>query len=465
MSSLGQQGAQPSPAGRSDAASLWRSSGRCFAARLHYKLSVFCHLGWALLMGVVFIRCDTQRVTPPEEGLPPDSTPPEPILWESPSRAPINVEGFPTSPDLALVEEAVVLAFHDVREGNPYNEPGDVYAMRRDDQGWSDPVNVSRSDEPSSQPVIASGPRGTLHLVWGERRVNTTPRPGGTPDAFYYAQSRDDGQSWSTAEQVFATSGTGFFSSPRSIVFDADGHVHVVFSSRETENTPATVKHMERTESGWGEATDITIGGSPDLARTGEGELVAVHLSADTSANAPDRNSLFLSRSTDDGETWGTPQLIERSGFDQPAQSPQIVQGADPQELYLTWSKSTDGDLAPDAVFMIYSDDRGDTWRSPREVSFDESGTPSPPDVTVDDAGAVNIAFQVGGAGASAFPAYITRCSATSCSDTENLFGTNGAGSQIGIAAGDGQYFVSLRAVDLADGQGIYFSTSKTTSP
>jgi len=43
-----------------------------------------------------------------------------------------------------------------------------------------------------------------------------------------------------------------------------------------------------------------------------------------------------------------------------------------------------------------------------------------------------------------------------------NLFRTEGAGSRLGLIAENGRYFVALRAVDLAEGRGIYFSASET---
>jgi len=376
---------------------------------------------------------------------------------------PIDVDGFPTSPDLAVSSGEVVMAFHDVRDGTPYDAPGDVYVARRLGPDWSAAVNVSTSDAPSSAPVIAAGPGSRVHLVWGERRANATPRPGGTPDALYYAQSTDGGRSWSAPENVFSSSSDGFFSPPHSLVLDAEGHPHVVFSSRESERSSVTVKHMERRASGWTEATDVATGGSPDLALTGDGELAVAYLTADTTQDERDRNSLFLSRSTDGGETWGSPQLVERSGFDRPAQSPRLEVGPGRRTLYLGWRRSTDGDLAPDSVFVATSGDEGETWTPSRVVPFTASGIPSAPEIVVDGSGVANIAFQVGGTGATTFPALFTRCAETSCTDPVNLFRTEGAGSQIGLFAENGRYFVALRAVDLAEGRGIYFSASEST--
>jgi len=151
-----------------------------------------------VLSALLLIQCDTQNAEPP-----PGSSL-EPIDWESPSRVPIDVEGFPTSPDLAVSSGEVVMAFHDVRDGTPYDAPGDVYVTRRLGAGWSEAVNVSMSDVPSSAPVLAAGPGSRVHLVWGERRADATSRPSSPPDALYYAQSADGGRSWSTPERVFS---------------------------------------------------------------------------------------------------------------------------------------------------------------------------------------------------------------------------------------------------------------------
>jgi len=412
-----------------------------------------------VLSALLLIQCDTQNAEPP-----PGSSL-EPIDWESPSRVPIDVEGFPTSPDLAVSSGEVVMAFHDVRDGTPYDAPGDVYVTRRLGAGWSEAVNVSMSDVPSSAPVLAAGPGSRVHLVWGERRADATSRPSSPPDALYYAQSADGGRSWSTPERVFSSSSDGFFSPPRSLVLDADGHPHIVFSSQEWEGMPVTVKHTERRASGWTDITEVAVGGSPDLARTSDGELVVAFLRADTSQSVPDRNSLFLSRSADGGETWVSPQLVERSGVDRPAQSPRLEGGPGHRTLYLGWRRSTDGDLDPDSVFVASSGDGGETWTPSRVVPVSASGTPSAPEIVVDGSGVANIAFQVGGIGATTFPAFFARCAETSCADPVNLFRTEGAGSRLGLIAENGRYFVALRAVDLAEGRGIYFSTSETAGP
>jgi hypothetical protein len=181
----------------------------------------------------LLVACDSTEPRPPEEDPQTacEGTLSASVEWETPQHIPIDVQGIATHPDIATGGSGKYLAIHAVDTTQQFAAPSEIYALRSTDAGWSEPVNVSQSDTPSSQPVIAAGPDGIVHLVWGERLQDATPRPGAPPDAVYYARSTDGGHTWTDPAEVFASRGDQFFRMPRSLAFDSEGHVHLVFSS------------------------------------------------------------------------------------------------------------------------------------------------------------------------------------------------------------------------------------------
>ena len=416
------------------------------------------------LLTVLIVGCDTS--TEPielEEGACDEGALSSSIAWDTPKQVPANVDGIATHADVATYGGEPLIAFNKIDTTAEFNTPRNVYVVRRTASGWTEPVNLSQSDTPSMYPTLAEGPDGTLHLMWGERLQDATPRPDVVPDAVYYTQSTDGGQTWQSPEEVFASRSDGFFTAPRRFAFDDEGHLHIVLTSQENEETPSQIRHFVRNTSGW-TGGETAIGGQvgagdPDIAFSETGVLSVTYLAPDTTQEERDRNSLFVTHSEDNGKTWSEGVLVDRSGFDEPALLPVIRYGA-ANQLHVVWPKDLTGDLRANAVFGSCSDDGGESWSEATNYtpSFSTNRFISPPSAVLDGSGTMNVAFQQGAFNTTSFPAYLLRGQGETWTSPENLFGTDSASQRIGLATDDtGDVHAALR-MRYNDQTAIYYS-------
>lgn len=366
--------------------------------------------------------------------------------------------------DLSLTvgDAARYLAFHAVDTTQRFNPPTEVYVAQRSGSGWSDPVNVSQSQAPSSRPVIAVSPNGTVHLVWGEQLQDSTGRPGAPPSAVYYARSTDGGQTWSVPEEVFASRGAKFFTMPRSLAFDAESHPHLVFSSTESNAQPENIKHFERTSDGW-EGGRIGIGGrvggfDPDIAVGPEGRLVITYVSVDTT-RTQDRNTIFFATSTDGGATWGEGVVVGNEDRSR-AQNPRIV--AENGQIHVVWEDDVNGNVRSDVLAATHSTDGGETWSKEVQISIPKADSEnrflSPHEIETTKNGYVHVAVQRAGFGVPKFPTYYVQWNGSEWSQPEALFDFDVTGQYPGLLGTDDQLSIYLVA-EVEDGKnGLYRS-------
>jgi len=72
-------------------------------------------------------------------------------------------------------------------------------------------------------PAVATGPTGSLHLVWQD------DTPGGTD--IYYMASPDNGASWTSPQRLAWAGSAGY----PAIAVDPSGYVHVVYNIGNTD--------------------------------------------------------------------------------------------------------------------------------------------------------------------------------------------------------------------------------------
>ncbi len=87
-------------------------------------------------------------------------------------------------------------------------------------QQWSDPINISNSDDADSFPDICVDTSGTLHCVWQKKTDNWNRR-------IYYSFSTDQGDVWSNPVKISAGN-TGSAMKPL-IVCDKSNKLYVVY--------------------------------------------------------------------------------------------------------------------------------------------------------------------------------------------------------------------------------------------
>jgi hypothetical protein len=159
----------------------------------------------------------------------------------------------------------------------------------------------------TDRPRVALSSDGVMHLIWAE-----VPYPelyGGA--GVYYAQSDDQGQSWSDPVRLDAElgSGPGLGAWQASIAVRSDSEIHVVWNSH---SEAGRRYHQYSLDGGQTWSAPVPIWGS-FVSQTGPNPLVAAPdgnfymLSAGT-FNWNDPQGVYISRWT--GQGWLIPQLI-----------------------------------------------------------------------------------------------------------------------------------------------------------
>lgn len=225
-----------------------------------------------------------------------------------------------------------------------YVDQGEVQYARRTAQGWSRPVNVSRSPEPSSEPAMALW-QGALHVVWFE------DRNGGA----HLAHARLQGGGFTAPELL--TIGQGDVSRKFPVVVPEGDRLRLLWQDRRLGR--------QRVYTTWREATRLeaprvvaATGGDPGrpaLAETPGGELHVVW-SIDAGGNA----EVFHAVEAAPGAGFSTPQNVSRSA----GGSHQPTLAAAGEKVHLAWEEEHGG------AFSVVVATRGAAgWSAPAVVS------------------------------------------------------------------------------------------------
>ena len=112
------------------------------------------------------------------------------------------------------------LVWEDLTPGN-----WEIYYKKSANSGstWSKNRRLTWTTGTSWWPAVATGPTGSLHLVWQD------DTPGGTD--IYYMASPDNGASWTSPQRLAWAGSAGY----PAIAVDPSGYVHVVYNIGNTD--------------------------------------------------------------------------------------------------------------------------------------------------------------------------------------------------------------------------------------
>lgn len=214
----------------------------------------------------------------------------------------------------------------------------------------------------------------------------------GTPCGYHIvtAVSDDGGQTWAdpveataprTPDELVETAPEDVAREPSAPAIGPDGEVHLAWRARyDTDTGEDRLRVATSTDHGasWerrvvGGDDELIPGlGLPQMAVADDGTTYVVY-QADTSTDDDAVRDIFLRRSTDEGETWSSPQRVNDDppdgGVDQSA--PQIVVGPD-DRVHLAWHDprhAYPGAAGYADVYYATSTDGGETISRNRRIT------------------------------------------------------------------------------------------------
>jgi hypothetical protein len=213
-----------------------------------------------------------------------------------------------------------------------------------------------------SSPALASDSQGHLHVVFEGKE------PDKSVVDIFYAESSDDGKTWTSPKDVSGTPGQ---SSQPDIAVEKDGGIDVVWTDTTAgENTPDI--YFARSADGgktWTAAKDIsTTPGSSTEPAVATGPDNSIHIVwSDTSKGEKNRD-IYYCCSTDGGKTFAKDPLlpaVDISNTPGNSSEPTIAVGQ-LGTVHVAWLDSTPGASRPD---VIYLQNQGGTWTNLTNVS------------------------------------------------------------------------------------------------
>ena len=227
-----------------------------------------------------------------------------------------------------------------------------VFAPYRVLAQWSTPVNISplamnASMNENMGPCIAVS-HDTIHVIWSDKRTKGS--------AIYYTRSIDSGHTWSTAVAITDTMGKA---SMPSIAVNGR-NIHVVWWDSLNEVTHFTTNgnssfYLHSTNGGNSWSTKVCIDSVtlfwPGVSVSGSTVLVSLN------KGGFDSTSVWLTKSTDNGNSWGTEQMVS-TRVGQGRSEDQAI-ATDGKYIHLSWNDNRSGTME---IYYRRSRDMGQTW-------------------------------------------------------------------------------------------------------
>src|SRR5512137_2503388 len=224
-------------------------------------------------------------------------------------------------------------------------------------------VQVVNNANRQENPYVAVGPAGTVFVVWQDDRNNA----GSTSD-IYFARSTDNGSSFGGVVRVDDASANTDQVMPR-IAVDSAGKLHVAWTDARL-GTYSKIYYANSTDNG------TTWSANVGVNATGAGSQVNSGIAVDSSNNIyivwEDLRSgyhVYMSKSTNGGTSFGASAKLDSSSSQ--ARNPAICV-AQNDNVTVAWQDSSNSNWD---IFLVTSTDGGQSFGSVVNATKDTSGS------------------------------------------------------------------------------------------
>lgn len=234
---------------------------------------------------------------------------------------------------------------------------------------WSLPSVVSDrlGNVMPSALATASNGKDVLYAMWAQQEA------GSTNTDIYFANWTN--QVWARNKVINPPTGRA---TSLSMAYTPDGKTHVAWNSGRVYYSKSFARDAN-TRDGWSKAIALPspneVTGAPSLIFDAPSNTLYIAFAVPFN----EKRGIYLTKSTDGGETWGEPTLV----FDavapgwESADQPQLVMDPSSSMLHAVWLRTVlPGNPGPRGVFYAQSKDGGQTWSGAVELAKGSVDTP-----------------------------------------------------------------------------------------
>ncbi|MFW9919072.1 MAG: sialidase family protein [Candidatus Thorarchaeota archaeon] len=264
---------------------------------------------------------------------------------------------------------------------------------------WTDPYNIDYFGE---EPTRQSDP----WLVWYEDTLFYAYLEYSLTDTDFTQMTVARMENYSGGWIPVKASYNDYFADKETMVIAEDGTIYVVYDDADTSSAEGNVTiRVSRSTNGGLTFEEVGVIGWPDPGHLGpyatlneEGHLFVAWTWVDETYTG----NLYIAKSTDMGETFDTPKIINMDGNfskftsvdGRPAKSTLPVIRFDQQgRLILLWADTFDPTAHSFDIYMRVSLDEGDTWSERFQVNPQTIGDQWQPDMDIDSEGNLHIVY------------------------------------------------------------------------
>ena len=232
---------------------------------------------------------------------------------------------------------------------------------------------------------------GSFTLVWAEpsskiERIGAYEWGQLTPQSLWVADYTVP-SGWTLPQRIYDGPVLWTDRPGEKIVRTRDGVAHLIFAVLEVQSS---LKHASRRNGMWSVASIPETPRAVYASSVAYGDtLIVGYIGAVGGGSGQDRNSVFVLRSTDRGETWKHPELIRRSralgAFDLAMAGDQLG------KVHLLWSQETAGGNR--SIVHVVSRNSGNDWEQPKHVTNEVSFNIAPA-AAVDRCGRLHVVYR-----------------------------------------------------------------------